>query len=61
VPDTLFTQLRDKGRLVAVLGEGLSATVSVYLKQGDTVSLSRHGNVSVPYLSTFKLKREFTF
>lgn len=60
-PDTLFAQLRDGGRLVTVMGEGLSSEVCIYLKQSSDISIIKSGNVSVPSLTAFSLKEEFTF
>lgn len=61
VPDALFEQLRNNGRLVCVIGEGLSSTICTYLKQDDDISLIKSGNVSVPRLRAFKMKDRFTF
>lgn len=60
-PDALFGQLREGGRLVTVVGEGLSSEICIYLKQGIDISRIKQGNVSVPRLSVFNVTDEFIF
>ncbi|MEP2944401.1 MAG: protein-L-isoaspartate O-methyltransferase [Hyphomicrobiales bacterium] len=60
-PESLFGQLRDGGRLVTVMGEGLSSEVCLYLKQGSDISLIKSGNVSVPRLAAFNINKKFIF
>ncbi len=59
VPATLFAQLADGGRLVAVEGEGLSAVASVHVKSGKTVSARRGFNLSVKPLPGFRAAPAF--
>lgn len=54
VPDALFAQLSDGGRLVAVEGEGLSGVARVHVKSGKTVSARRGFNLSVKPLPGFR-------
>lgn len=60
-PDALFGQLREGGRLVTVIGEGLSSEICIYLKQGADISRIKQGNVSVPRLPVFCTADEFIF
>lgn len=61
VPDVLFGQLRDHGRLVTVVGKSLSASLCVYRRTGDDVSVMRLGNASVPMLPGFRREVSFSF
>lgn len=61
VPDELFAQLNDGGRLVVVVGQGLSSEISVFIKNAEDVSLRRYGNAAVPVLPGFEKEREFVF
>lgn len=61
LPEALFAQLRDNGRLVAAVGNGPSAQLCVYRKQGDHVSVTKIGNVCVPHLPGFKQEEAFVF
>jgi protein-L-isoaspartate(D-aspartate) O-methyltransferase len=61
VPDTLFEQLKDDGRLVAVVGHGLGGFATLYTREGDTISSRRAFNLSVKPLPGFQKKPEFSF
>lgn len=61
IPDALFKQLRDGGRLVAVVGRGLAAVICVYSKRNHDISVTRLGNVSVPHLPGFDVVETFSF
>lgn len=61
VPDALFEQLRDGGRLVAAIGTGLAAQAHVFVKDGGVVSGRPAFNMSVKPLPGFRKAREFVF
>ena len=61
VPELLFKQLRDGGRLVAVVGLGLAAQATMYRKSGDLVSGIPKFNASVPLLPGMELPKSFEF
>lgn len=61
VPEALFAQLRDGGRLVAAIGRGNAAVAKLYVKSGeDTLSRSEF-NVSLPALDAFTRAPAFQF
>lgn len=61
VPAVLFAQLRDGGRLVAVLGSGNAAVAHLYVKSGEDVAGTPTFNVSLPPLGAFAPAPEFVF
>lgn len=61
VPESLFDQLKDGGRLVAVVGQGLGAFANVFVRNGDTVSGRRAFNLSVKALPGFQKEPAFEF
>jgi protein-L-isoaspartate(D-aspartate) O-methyltransferase len=61
VPQSLFKQLRDGGRLVAVVGSGGAAQAIVYTSLGDVVSGRPVFNAALKLLPGFAKKAEFTF
>ncbi len=61
VPDALFGQLRDGGRLVTVVGYGNASTASLYLKEHGVVSQNVSFNTSVRPLPGFRKAAEFVF
>lgn len=61
VPETLFAQLRDGGRLVTVVGYGNASTARMYLKEHGVVSESTYFNTSVRPLPGFRKAAEFVF
>ncbi|WP_170973363.1 protein-L-isoaspartate O-methyltransferase [Rhizobium sp. FKY42] len=61
VPETLFSQLRDGGRLVAVLGYGNASTARVFIKEHGVISEASHFNTSVKPLPGFRKSKEFVF
>lgn len=61
VPQPLFGQLRDGGRLVAVIGTGNSAVAHLFLKSGDDVASISSFNASVPVLGQFASPPAFVF
>lgn len=61
VPDALLAQLKDGGRLVAVVGSGHSAMARIYLRDGDTISDRRVFNAAVKPLPGFMREAAFSF
>jgi len=61
VPAALLEQLRDGGRLAAIVGYGNAAQARLILKDQGRVSESAHFNASVRPLPGFRREREFVF
>lgn len=61
VPPALLAQLRDGGRLVAVLGSGNAAVANLYVKTGNDVAPMPSFNVSIPVLGSFAEAPAFVF
>lgn len=61
VPVTLFSQLKEGGRLVAVEGHGNAGVAQVYLKSGGTVAGRRAFNAAVKPLPGFEKSPAFQF
>lgn len=61
VPEALFDQLRDGGRLVAVIGYGNSSAAQLYVREGASVSKRFLFNTSVKPLPGFRKVVEFVF
>jgi protein-L-isoaspartate(D-aspartate) O-methyltransferase len=61
VPSALLDQLRDNGRLIAVVGSGNAAKATLYQKTGTSISVVPHFNAAVKPLHGFEKAREFSF
>jgi protein-L-isoaspartate(D-aspartate) O-methyltransferase len=61
IPDALFDQLRDGGRLVAVVGYGNASAAVIYVREGASVSKRFAFNTSVKPLPGFRRVAEFVF
>lgn len=61
IPETLLAQLRDGGRLVAVVGQGNSGIVQIFLNTGGTISGRRAFNAAVRPLPGFEREPAFQF
>ncbi|SMH49089.1 protein-L-isoaspartate O-methyltransferase family protein [Mesorhizobium australicum] len=61
IPQALFDQLKDGGRLVAVEGLGNSGVVHIYVKHGSSVSARRAFNAAVKALPGFNNAPVFEF
>lgn len=61
IPDALFDQLRDGGRLIAVVGYGNASAAQVYVREGASVSKRFVFNTSVKPLPGFRKIVEFVF
>ncbi|PRD41247.1 protein-L-isoaspartate O-methyltransferase [Phyllobacterium phragmitis] len=61
VPDALFDQLKDGGRLVAVEGLGNAGVAKLYVKDEGIASGRRAFNLAVKPLAGFERKPQFEF
>ena len=61
IPEALFQQLKDGGRLVAVVGYGLASCATIFVKGHGHVSERRAFNTSVQPLPGFRKAAEFVF
>lgn len=61
IPDALFGQLKDGGRLVAVVGEGPVGRATLWRKDGESVSSLAVFNAAVGPLSEFRREPVFEF
>lgn len=61
IPEALFAQLKEGGRLVAVLGRGLSSGVHIFVREGGRQSDRFAFNASVQMLPGFAKTPEFQF
>jgi len=57
----LLDQLREGGRLVAVVGYGNAALAKVLVREQGVISESTYFNASVKPLPGFRKAREFVF
>ena len=61
IPEALFAQLKQGGRLVAVVGRGLSSGARIFVREGGTQSERFAFNASVRMLPGFEKVAEFQF
>ncbi len=61
VPESLFSQLKDGGRLACVLGTGRSGRAMLYLRSGSEVGGRPLFDAAAPLLPGFAKTAEFTF
>lgn len=61
IPESLFAQLREGGRLVVAEGHGNAAVARVYMKEDGVVSARRVFNLSINPLDGFLKTPEFVF
>lgn len=61
IPASLLSQLRDGGRLVAVVGNGHSARATVISREGQNYSTVRYFNAAIQLLPGFAKAPEFVF
>jgi protein-L-isoaspartate(D-aspartate) O-methyltransferase len=61
VPDALLGQLRDGGRLAAIVSDGRSGRAVVYQRTGETVSESDGFDAIAPFLPGFAPVQRFVF
>ena len=61
IPEALFDQLKEGGRLVAVVGRGLASGARIYVREGGTQSERFAFNASVHLLPSFEKTPEIQF
>lgn len=61
VPDSAFAALRDGGRLIALVQDGLTATAHVFVKVGKDIASRAEFNTSIPPLPLAKAPEQFVF
>jgi len=61
VPDTLLAQLKDGGRLVAVIGHGNAGRATLFIKEGDVISSHAAFNAAIKPLPEFIREPSFEF
>lgn len=61
VPDVILAQLKDGGRLMAVVGLGFDAQATLFVRQDGVVSSRRLFNAAVRPLAEFRREPEFQF
>jgi protein-L-isoaspartate(D-aspartate) O-methyltransferase len=61
VPEALTAQLKDGGRLAAVVGSGRSAKATVYIRSGGVVSARPVFDAAIPMLPGFARPPQFVF
>lgn len=59
VPDSLLKQLRDGGRLVAVVGNGAAAVARIFVKSLGAVAVRTEFNATLPPLKAMKIPENF--
>jgi protein-L-isoaspartate(D-aspartate) O-methyltransferase len=61
VPPALIDQLQQDGRLVAIVGDGLAAAATLFVRSADGVSGRSVFNAPAPRLPGFDRPRTFSF
>lgn len=61
VPASLTSQLRDGGRLIAVVGFGNASRAKVFMREGGKTSERKAFNTAVKPLPGFRIAKEFVF
>ncbi|WP_455475199.1 protein-L-isoaspartate O-methyltransferase family protein [Bartonella sp. B17] len=61
IPDGIFDQMNDSGRLVVVEGQGNAGVARVYVKENGIVSVRRAFNLAVKCLHSFAKTPSFVF
>src|SRR5690606_6706650 len=61
VPPKLLKQLKDGGRLVALIRQGAAAVANVYVRSGDGIAARAEFNASLPLLRTEAPPDNFVF
>jgi len=61
VPQALFTQLQENGRLVVVEGHGLSGIAKLYIKENGAFSVRSAFNLALAPLDGFQKEKGFVF
>jgi protein-L-isoaspartate(D-aspartate) O-methyltransferase len=61
VPEALLSQLRDHGRLLAIVGTGLAGAARLYVRDGDVTASRSAFNAAVQPLPGFQRQPQFQF
>lgn len=61
VPPALIEQLREGGRLIAVVGYGNASRASIYTRTGDAASRTEYFNTAIKPLPGFRKEAQFVF
>ena len=61
VPASILDQLKDRGRLVVIVGRGRSAKAVQFERRGDVFSSRNLFDAAAPILTAFEKKSEFAF
>ena len=61
VPEALLGQLKDGGRLVAIVSDGRTGRAAVWQRSGSTVSERDGFDAGAPFLPGFEPVQRFTF
>lgn len=61
IPEGIFDQMKDTGRLVVVEGQGNSGVARIYVKQDGVIAARRTFNLAVKPLSSFLKTPDFIF
>ncbi|EJF82983.1 protein-L-isoaspartate O-methyltransferase family protein [Bartonella rattimassiliensis] len=61
IPQAIFDQMRDSGRLVVVEGYGNAAVAQIYIKEDGIISVRRAFNLAVKPLPCFLKRSGFVF
>jgi protein-L-isoaspartate(D-aspartate) O-methyltransferase len=61
IPDALFAQLKDGGRLAAVVGSGPAGRAVLHSRVGGTISRRTLFNAAAPLLPGFQTEPRFIF
>jgi protein-L-isoaspartate(D-aspartate) O-methyltransferase len=61
VPQSLFARLKEGGRLVALIRQGVVAVANVYVKAGNAVTARAEFNASLPPLVATRAPEQFVF
>lgn len=61
VPEALFAQLKDGGRLVTLLRQGAVAVAHLYVRSGESVASRAEFNASLPPIEISKRPEQFVF
>jgi protein-L-isoaspartate(D-aspartate) O-methyltransferase len=61
IPETLFDQVKDDGKLIVVEGHGNAANARLYIRNGDDISGRKLFNCAIKPLPGFEKTAEFVF
>jgi len=61
VPEALFQQLQENGRLIVVEGHGLAGVAKLYMKEKGALSVHAAFNLALPPLAGFQREPGFVF